>query len=135
MNKTEFKISPNLKNIICVNWWSWSKCKITFKTFHCCLVKQFFNLIKMSSFKFQNLYIYGIFFSNFIVCIFVQAPRLGMPLFCYKDKILNVGIELKMKGNDVKTFYNIGSEKNWILSVMEDNEIKGKINDCLLTKH
>ena len=88
----------------------------------------------MSSFKFQNLYIYGIFFSNFIV-LFVQAPRIGMPLFCYKDKILNVGIELKMKGNDVKTFYNIGSEKNWILSVMEDNEIKGKMNVCLLTKH
>ena len=70
-----------------------------------------------------------------VVFQFLQAPQLGMPLFCYKDKILEVGIEVKMKGNDVKTFYNIGSEKNWILSVMEDNEIKGKMNVCLLTKH
>ena len=70
------------------------------------------------------------FFSviSLYVHIFVQAPPHGMPLFCYKDKILKVGIELKMKGNDVKTFYNIGSEKNWILSVIEDNEIKGKMN-------
>ena len=58
-----------------------------------------------------------------------------MPLFCYKDKILKVGIELKMEGSNIKTFYNIGSEKNWILSAMEDNEIKGKMNVCLLTKN
>ena len=30
VDKTEFKISPHLRNIICVNWWSWIKCKITF---------------------------------------------------------------------------------------------------------
>ena len=87
----------------------------------------------MSSFKFQNLYINVNFVSNFIACIFVPAPRLGMPLFCYKDKILKVGIELKMKDNDVKTFYNIGSEKDWIMSAMEDDENKSKITVCLLT--
>ena len=53
-----------------------------------------------------------------------------MPLFCFKDRIMKVGIELKMKGNDIKTFYNIGSEKDWIVSAMEDNENRGKIQ-CL----
>ena len=39
---------------------------------------------------------------------------------------MKVGIELKMRGDDVKTFYNIGSEKNWISSAMDDNQNKGK---------
>ena len=38
---------------------------------------------------------------------------------------MKVGIELKMR-DDVKTFYNIGSEKNWILSAMEDDQNKGE---------
>ena len=63
----------------------------------------------------------------------VLAPRLGAPLFCYKDKILKVGIELEMKGNDIKTFYNIGSEKDWIMSAMEDNENQGKMTTYLST--
>ena len=63
----------------------------------------------------------------------VLAPRLGTPLFCYKDRILKVGIELEMKGNDIKTFYNIGSEKDWIMSAMEDNENQGKMTTYLST--
>ena len=40
---------------------------------------------------------------------------------------MKVGIELKMRDyDDVKTFYNIGSEKNWILSAMEDDQNKGE---------
>ena len=70
-----------------------------------------------------------------ILCIFVLAtPPIGMPLFCFKNKILKVGIEIKMKGVYVKTFYNIGSEKKWILSAMEDNQKKGIMTVCLLTK-
>ena len=40
--------------------------------------------------------------------------------------MVKVGIELKMRGDDVKTFYNIGSEKNWISSAMGDKKNKGK---------
>ena len=57
-----------------------------------------------------------------------------MPLFCFKNKILKVGIEIKMKGVYIKTFYNIGSEKNWILSAMEDNQNKGTMTVCIMTK-
>ena len=39
---------------------------------------------------------------------------------------MKVGIELKMRGDAVKTFYNIGSEKNWISSAMKDIQNKGK---------
>ena len=75
------------------------------------------------------------FVSIFIVCIFVLAtPPTGMPLFCFKNKILKVGIEIKMKGVYIKTFYNIGSEKNWILSAMEDNQNKGTMTVCIMTK-
>ena len=34
--------------------------------------------------------------------------------------MMNVGIELIIRGDDVKMFYNIGTEKRWILSAMED---------------
>ena len=37
-----------------------------------------------------------------------------------------------MRGDDVKTFYNIGSEKDWISSAMEDNQNKGKQTVCQL---
>ena len=44
-----------------------------------------------------------------------------------------VGIEFNMRGDaEVKTFYNIRREKNWILSAMDDDENKGKITDCQL---
>ena len=67
--------------------------------------------------------------SIFIVCIFVIAtPPIGMPLFCFKNKILKVGIE--MKGFYVKAFYNIGSEKNWIFSAIDQS--KG-MTFCLMT--
>ena len=45
---------------------------------------------------------------------------------------MKVGIELKMRDDDVKTFYNIGSEKEWISSAMEENQLKGKMTVCLL---
>ena len=44
-------------------------------------------------------------------------------------------MEIKMKGVYVKTFYNIGSEKNWILSAMEDNQNKGTMTVCLMTEN
>ena len=50
-----------------------------------------------------------------------------MPLFCFNDATLKVGIELPMGGDDMKTFYNIGSEKKWISSAMEDIQNKGKM--------
>ena len=45
---------------------------------------------------------------------------------------MNVGIEINMRSYDVKRFYNIGSEKSWIVSAVEDDENKGKINVCQL---
>ena len=45
---------------------------------------------------------------------------------------MNVGIEFNMRSYDVKRFYNIGNEKSWILSAMEDGEKKGKITVCQL---
>ena len=69
--------------------------------------------------------------SVFIACIFVIAmPANGMPLFCFKNEILTIGME--MKGFFVKAFYNIGSEKNWIFSAMDQS--KGTINVCLMNK-
>lgn len=50
-----------------------------------------------------------------------------MPLFCFNDITLKVGIELTMGGDDMKMFYNIGSEKKWISSAMEDIQNKGKM--------
>ena len=49
--------------------------------------------------------------------------------------MMNVGIELIIRGDDVKMFYNIGTEKRWILSAMEDNQNKGKMTVCLLTNN
>ena len=42
---------------------------------------------------------------------------------------------MNVDGDNVKTFFNIGTEKTWISSVMEDNQNKGKITVCLLTKN
>ena len=59
--------------------------------------------------------------SIFIVCTFVIAmPANGMPLFCFKNEILKFGIEVK--AFFVKAFYNIGSEKNWIFSAMDQSK-------------
>ena len=55
-----------------------------------------------------------------------------MPLFCFNDITLKVGIEFTMGGDDMKTFYNIGSEKKWISSAMEDIQNKGKMTVCQL---
>ena len=55
-----------------------------------------------------------------------------MPLFCFNDITLKVGIELTMGVDDMKTFYNIGSEKNWISLAMEDNQSKGNMTVCQL---
>ena len=30
MRKTDFKIIPNMRNIVCLNWKFWFKCKMTF---------------------------------------------------------------------------------------------------------
>ena len=57
-------------------------------------------------------------------------PANGMPLFCFKNEILKFGIEVK--AFFVKAFYNIGSEKNWIFSAMDQS--KGTINVCLMNK-
>ena len=43
---------------------------------------------------------------------------------------MNVGIEFNMRSYHVKRFYNIGNEKSWILSAMEDDEKKGKMTVC-----
>ena len=48
--------------------------------------------------------------------------------------MMNVGIEFLMQGDDVKMFYNIGTEKTWILSALEDKQNKSKMTVCLLTK-
>ena len=40
---------------------------------------------------------------------------------------MNVGIEFNMRSYDVKRFYNIGSEKSWISSAVEDDEKKGTL--------
>lgn len=53
-----------------------------------------------------------------------------MPLFCFNDATLKVGIEITMGGDDMKTFYNIGSERKWIYSAMEDIQNK---DDCQST--
>ena len=55
-----------------------------------------------------------------------------MPLFCFNDITLKVGIELTMGGDDMKMFYNIGSENKWISSAMEDIQNKGKVSVCQL---
>ena len=56
-----------------------------------------------------------------------------MPLFCfqstfnfpyYKKEFVPVGIKVKLQ-NNVNTFYNIGSEKNWIRSVVNNNIYNG----------
>ena len=62
-----------------------------------------------------------------------------MPLFCFKNKILNVGIEFQMKGDDAglvdeKVFYNIGTERDWILTAMEDNQNKSMYTKSMHTK-
>ena len=49
--------------------------------------------------------------------------------------MMNVGIEFLMQGDDVKMFYNIGTEKTWILSALEDKQNKSKMTVCLLTKN
>ena len=40
---------------------------------------------------------------------------------------MNVGIEFNMRSYDVKRFYNIGSEKSWISSAVEDDDKKGRM--------
>ena len=45
---------------------------------------------------------------------------------------MNVGIEFNMRSYDVKRFYNIGSEKSWISSAVEDDEKKGRMIVCQL---
>ena len=45
---------------------------------------------------------------------------------------MNVGIEFNVRSYDVRRFYNIGSEKIWILSAMEDDENKGSMTVCQL---
>ena len=49
--------------------------------------------------------------------------------------MMNVGIELLIKGDDVKMFYNIGTEKSWIMSALEDKQNKSKMTVYLLTKN
>ena len=56
-----------------------------------------------------------------------------MPLFCFNDITLKVGIEFTMGGDDMKTFYNIGSERKWISLAMEDIQNKGKMSVSLTT--
>ena len=66
-----------------------------------------------------------------IFSLYVLAtPPIGMPLFCFKNEVLKVGIE--MKGFYVKAFYNIGSEKNWIFSAMDQS--KGIMTFCVMAK-
>ena len=48
---------------------------------------------------------------------------------------MNVGIEPLKQSDDVKMFYNIGTEKTWILSALEDKQNKSKMTVCLLTKN
>ena len=55
-----------------------------------------------------------------------------MPLFCFNDITLKVGIELTMGVDNMKTFYNIGPEKKWISLAMEDNQNKGNMTVCQL---
>ena len=69
----------------------------------------------------------------------IKHPN-GLPLLCFNDRMiqlgmLNVGIELLIKGDDVKMFYNIGTEKTWILSAMDDERNKSKVTVRLLTKN
>ena len=45
---------------------------------------------------------------------------------------MNDGIEFNMRSYHVKRIYNIGNEKSWILSAMEDDENKGKMTVCQL---
>ena len=52
-----------------------------------------------------------------------------MPLFCFqsKSKFVAVGIEFKMPQHkdEVKTFYNIGAEIDWIESALKGKEHNG----------
>ena len=54
-----------------------------------------------------------------------------MPLFCFqsKSKFVAVGIEFKMPQHnfkdEVKTFYNIGGEIDWIESALKGKEHNG----------
>jgi hypothetical protein len=69
--------------------------------------------------------------SIYILCIFVIAtPPNGMALFCFENEILKIGIEIK--SFYVKAFYNIGSEKNWIFSAMDQS--KGTMTFCVMAK-
>ena len=49
--------------------------------------------------------------------------------------MMNVGIGLLIQDDDVKMFYNIGTEKSWILSALEDKQNKSKMTVCVLTKN
>ena len=49
--------------------------------------------------------------------------------------MMNVGIGLLIQDDDVKIFYNIGTEKTWILSALEDKQNESKMTVFLLTKN
>ena len=87
-------------------------------------------MLSMQQTVYQEIDLCLLFFSNAMVYFFQNL--IGMPLFCFNDITLKVGIELTMGVDDMKTFYNIGSEKNWISSAMEDNQNKGTMTVCQL---
>ena len=47
--------------------------------------------------------------------------------------MMNVGIELLIQDDDVKMFYNIGTEKSWILSALDDKQNESKMTVFLMT--
>ena len=76
---------------------------------------------------------------NVICAKDIKRHVIGSPLFIndrmMQTGMMNVGIELLIKSDDVKMFYNIGTEKTWILSAMDDERNKSKVTVRLLTKN
>ena len=77
---------------------------------------------------------------NVICAKDIKRHVIGSPLLCFNDRMMqigmmNVGIELLIKSDDVKMFYNIETEKTWILSALEDKQNKSKTPVRLLTKN
>ena len=72
---------------------------------------------------------------NVICAKDIKRHVIGSPLLCFNDRMMNVGIELIIQDDDVKMFYNIGTEKTWIFSALEDEQNKSKTTVCLLTKN
>ena len=77
---------------------------------------------------------------NVICAKDIKRHVIGSPLLCFNDRMMqigmmNVGIELLIQSDDVKMFYNIGTEKTWIFSALEDKQYKSKRTVCLLSKN